>query len=519
MIKEACKIRFEYLPCINYSMTHNGINVCTICEISNLSGTDLSNVNITIEGELILNHITAIDNIASNSSIEIKDLRILPNIHLLIGLTENITSAFTLTLSVDGEVIFKEDYPLTLMAFDYWTGSHIFPELVCAFITPNHPLVSRVVVNASKFLEKFTSNSALDEYQTQDPNRVRAQVASIYEALRSEALIYCAPPASFEEYGQRVRLADKVLNEKIATCLDLTLLYASCLEAIGIHPVLILLKGHIFVGAWLINDTYIHTTSDDATFLLKSSADGINEMVMVETTALTSSSPVSFEEAVILADNALRQENRFELFIDVKRSRFEVKPLPQRNNIEGIWTIENEGIEHINSTAQVNTLTKYDIILNDTNPSLDKQTIWERKLLDFSLRNNLLNVRLGRRVIPFISFNIDKLEDYLQAGKNFTILPNPSATKIEPNETGMYDSLSQRTGLEQLITDELNNKRLYSYLNETELQNALKFIYRSSRTSLEENGANSLFLVLGLLKWYETDKSEKIGRSSGRERG
>ena len=34
-------------------------------------------------------------------------------------------------------------------------------------------------------------------------------------------------------------------------------------------------------------------------------------------------------------------------------------------------------------------------------------------------------------------------------------------------------------------------------------------MYRSSRTSIEENGANTLYLALGLLKWYESPSSER----------
>ena len=143
-------------------------------------------------------------------------------------------------------------------------------------------ILSRISVKASQFLEKWTGNSALDEYQTQDPNRVRAQVAAIYEALRSESLIYSTVPASFETSGQRIRLVDNVLTSKLGTCIDLTLLYASCLEANGIHPLLVLLKGHILVGAWLTEDIYHQTVGDDASFLLKGSANGISDIVLVE---------------------------------------------------------------------------------------------------------------------------------------------------------------------------------------------------------------------------------------------
>src|SRR3712207_7321595 len=44
--------------------------------------------------------------------------------------------------------------------------------------------ISRVSVTAAQLLEKWTGSSALDGYQTQDPNKVRLQVAAVYE--RSE---------------------------------------------------------------------------------------------------------------------------------------------------------------------------------------------------------------------------------------------------------------------------------------------------------------------------------------------
>ena len=59
------------------------------------------------------------------------------------------------------------------------------------------------------------------------------------------------------------------------------------------------------------------------------------------------------------------------------------------------------------------------------------------------------------------------------------------------------------------INSELSQKRLRFYLPENDLGKALTHLYRSSRTSIEENGANTLYLALGLLKWYETPSSER----------
>lgn len=500
----------EYLPCINYAMIHNHVSACNFCEIINNDEIDWKDIKVSLEGDLLKNSECFIDIIPKGQAIQIDNLQILPEIEKLIELTEAIETHFNLTITVAGQKQHQETFPIKLMAYDQWSGADIMPELLAAFVTPNHPILSRVSIKASQFLEKFTGNSALDEYQSKDPNRVRAQVAALYEALRSESLVYATVPASFETIGQRIRMVDNVLTNKLGTCMDLTLLYASCLEANGIHPLLVLLKGHIFIGVWLTDDTYTQTVCDDASFLLKGCADGINDIVLVESTALASSSNIPFEEAVVLAQNNLKDESKFNLFIDVYRCRLDnIRPLPQRISNNGKWQFENEGVKHENATQQINHLNRFEIKLDEKQTKITKQQIWERKLLDFSLRNNLINIRLGKRVIPFISFDLDHLEDRLQAGEDYQILPSPAKGKIEVSETGMYDSSFWKSNLENLVTNKLQDKKLFSYLTESELQNALKFVYRTSRTAIEENGANSLFLVLGALKWYESPKSVK----------
>ena len=159
-------------------------------------------------------------------------------------------------------------------------------------------------------------------------------------------------------------------------------------------------------------------------------------------------------------------------------------------------------------TGPVNELSRYDLQLEDTGRPITKQMIWERKLLDFSLRNNLLNTRLGRRVVPFISFEIEHLEDHLQNSEDYTIIPSPGE-KIAPNSEGMYDSQHQALEYQGFVSEMIKSHQIASYLTEAELQSALTYIYRTARTSLEENGANSLFLALGMLRWFETAKSEQ----------
>lgn len=60
-----------------------------------------------------------------------------------------------------------------------------------------------------------------------------------------------------------------------------------------------------------------------------------------------------------------------------------------------------------------------------------------------------------------------------------------------------------------IAENEFKNNRIRTFLNESDLDAALKSLYRSAKVSMEENGSNTLFLALGLLRWYESDLSEK----------
>ena len=433
-------VRIDYLPCVNYSMMNSGVEVCNSFVLENASERDWQEIEVGIVGEYIKESHCRIESLRQGQTLQVKSLKIEPDFQRLSELTEAVKTSFSVRLKERGELLLEEDHPITLLSYEEWAGTTVMPEHIAAFVVPNHPLLARVKLSAAQFLQKWTGSSAFDEYQTQDRNRVRAQVAAIYEALRSEGIVYSAPPASFETTGQRIRLADKVLTEKMGTCLDTALLVASCLESVGIYPIVVLLKGHAMVGAWLTPNMFPQMVGDDASYLLKETADGNHNLVLLESTAITASGGVSFEDAVSSALGKLNDERQFLYFVDIHRCRLgNVRPLPQRILKDGAWTVVNEGVEHHNATDGVNSLHHYDLRLEATGMPTTKQMIWERKLLDFSLRNNLLNTRLGRKVVPFISFQIEHLEDHLQNGEDYFIMPSPGK-KIEPNADGMYDS-------------------------------------------------------------------------------
>ena len=521
---------FQYYPFANLALNLNKFDTFAAILLSNCDESPWHRVKIRIFGEYITETSTEIDTIMPGESCDLhKKITLKLNPSKLLELTEGIGSSFTITLSIDGTDVFSNEYPTLIMAYDQWIGSVIRPDLLAAFVTPNHPLISKVIANARTALQRLTGDDAFDAYISGNVNRARCQVAAIYEAIRNEGISYITAPASFETTGQRIRLADKVLEEKLGTCVDLSLLFASCLEAVGLNPLLILTQGHCFAGAWLVKDCHTQSVSDDADFLLKCISDGISEIVAVETTYLTGTSPIDFEEACTKANAQLRNSAEFECFVDVYRTRInQVRPLPLRiRQNDGAWQIENDEASHDIAPVSVRQLDRYDLTNIDADsPQVTKYTIWERKLLDFTLRNSLLNIRSGRRVIHLLTFDIDTIEDAIADGANFSLQPYPLDDTPKPGEKGFFTSLDFMNA-KACVDEGLNKKRLFTFLSEDNLHSALKHIYRTSRTALEENGANNLYLVLGLLKWYESAGSDEprfaplimvpieIGRSLG----
>lgn len=514
MNNNPCKVKvdFSYLPVINFAVQQNRVNPIRQLSIKNESEGILNNVKVSLstEPEFGASVPYAIEAIPTNGTVTAEALNINLSANYFAQITERMAGYLTLTISSDNTIIFTQAYPIDILAYDQWSGAAILPEMLSAFITPNHPNVAPIIKRAAIILEQWTGSASLDEYQSRNPDRVRKQMAAIYTAISELDIIYSTVPASFEEYGQRVRLVDTIMSQKLGTCLDMALLYASCLEAIGIHSIIVMTNGHAFSGGWLIPDTFPDSVIDDHSFITKRAADGINEITLVETTGMNMGSGMDFEQAVKIANGKINQLD-FVLALDVKRTRFSgIRPLPQRilNGTE--WEIKEDfkPLEPLSYTAPT-SINPYDLSETNGEAAVTKQLLWERKLLDLSLRNNLLNIRITRNTLQLISADLDLLEDALAHGAEFRIMPKPTDWDNPLYDFGIYQKLSETDPVIELVKSELTQNRLRSYLPENDLAKALTHLYRSSRSALEENGANTLYIALGLLQWYETPGSER----------
>lgn len=505
------KIDFVYTPVANYAIQQNRIPLVRKLVLENPSEEDLMDLKVVITGEpeFANSWEHKLEIIPANQSLEVEVGELKLSAKFLSELTEKLAGEITVSVYAEEELLVSENYNIDILAYDEWNGIGTLPEMLAAFVTPNHPEISKVLKKASVILDEWTGNPSFDAYQSLNPDRVKKQMGAIYEAIARLGVVYCSPPASFESEGQRIRMCDTILSQKLGTCVDMALLYASSIEAIGLHPLIIVIKGHAFVGAWLIEDTFADSVNDDVSLLKKRTARGINEIALVEATFLNAGKDKSFDEAIDNANFRLVKEDDFILFVDVKRARFSgIKPLPQRIKTDSGWEI----VEEVDIVARENIVPSN--IINEENTEVSgvseftKQKLWERKLLDLSLRNNLLNLRITKSTIQLFSVNLGSFEDALADGDEFQVLTKPDEHYNQSQVSGVYQALNMSDPIVDLIKFDLSHKRLRTYLTDTELKAGLTKLYRASRLSMEENGANTLYLALGFLKWYETPKSE-----------
>ncbi|MBO5342117.1 MAG: DUF3320 domain-containing protein [Lachnospiraceae bacterium] len=507
------KLRIEGIinKTISYSMQQNRINALKKIRIANLTEEEYEGlkVKISFAPQFASDLEVAVLKLAAYENIELKNIVPVINGDYLASLTEKEVGYVTVAVYNGEELLGSENSEIEILPYGQWSGTVYMPELLCAFVMPNHPAVQGIVAKAALWLEKWKGDPAILGYSTQNPNEVRMQMAAVYEAIKQEAIAYCLPPASYETVGQKIRTPDEITGQKMATCLDLTILYASALEAMGLNPLIMIHKEHAYIGCWLEEKSFAECVQDDVSALLKRTAEGIDEIALAECTVMTAGKNVSFEDACKTAKEQLQKEEEFRMAIDVERCRGgNIRPLPARVFENGVYTVvsyETEGGE-AQAPKELSNVGRGATVTENT---MTKQKLWERKLLDLSLRNTLLNFRVTKAGIQLMVDDPAHLEDALCHGEDFAIYPLPADSNLTPGSDKIFSVTDYAEEIKTVAVSEFKSKRIRTFMQEEDLVKGMKYLQRQAKLSIEENGSNTLYLALGFLKWYETEVSQK----------
>lgn len=492
---------------LNYSIIYNGACVVRNINIKNNSESALEDLMVTITGnsDFVETLEWGIQRIEAGEELEFKNLNLLINADALASLTERTIGRLSICVHQKEQILASDTKEIAILAFDQWAGIIYTPELLAAFSMPNHPVVSSLIQEASTYLEKWTGDPSLAGYQFNDSNRVKYMAAAVYAAIQKKNITYATAPSSFEASGQRIRLVDTVMEQYLGNCMEMTLVYVACLEGMGLNPIMVMKKGHIFAGVWLLDQSFSETVMDDPSQLEKRMSKGIHELLVVECTAMCAGKAKDFDEAVNIAQKEVADYLNFAFVIDVRRARsMGVRPLPIRIKTEHGFEIQHEDRSEEDVTKAPEILdTTFEIPDSTTPVKVTKQAQWERKLLDLSLRNMLINMRMTKAIVPLLASDLGVLEDALSDGEEFQVLARPENMEYSGDGKIPVEALGELGPFKEFIALESKHKKLHSIYTEKELNSCLTKMYRSAKSSMEENGASTLYLALGLLRWCE----------------
>jgi len=258
-------------PFINLATYQNGVPVLKSVGVENRGGIELRSLTVRIEADPsfadVLELRIASLSPGSHHNWETPPLRLRPA--YLATLRERETGSLRATVELAGAVVADQRFEIAMLACDQWAGLRSLPELLCAFVLPNHPAVAHYLRESAALLETWTQSPSLSAYQTGGRGRVAQTTAAVFHAIQASGITYVVPPASFEHEGQKIRTPDRIAEEKLATCLDVAVLAAACLEQAGLNPLLVIVSGHAFAGIWLDDTSFPEPALDDAAVLTK----------------------------------------------------------------------------------------------------------------------------------------------------------------------------------------------------------------------------------------------------------
>lgn len=261
------------------------------------------------------------------------------------------------------------------------------------------------------------NGKALIGYQNSDVNDIVHEVESIYKAIHQWGIAYSNPPQSPGK-TQNIRLPNMVLSQKMGTCIDLAILFCSALVEVGLNPVLIIIEGHALAGFFLDETTRYDYVEDRVSKVLNDAVGIDQKLVLVECTYLDFKNSCSFQQAIDRGTDEIRGYRGYFAAADVntcQNSCFKPIPLPRDNgkvdleipevelSDDALRTIERRALPPVRETKE------------------DRFTVWEKKLLDLTRSNKLVDFRPNKRGdnwAPILELNAEDIFNVLKERKD-----------------------------------------------------------------------------------------------------
>ncbi len=491
----AAELSFDAAATTAASLELNGVpcvRAVIVRAYERLHGTVL---HLTIDGQSTLPYAQGIETMAAGSSLAVDTSAFVLPVPILNRSTERESIDLVATLQhADGRILATGHHRLVVVPASHWCGLTAACEALASFVTPNSPALRTLLLAASARLEKRTGNGALDGCISRNPERVQRIAEACYEALAERNITYILAMPSFEEAGQKVRMAADVLGDGAGNCLDLSVTLAAMLESAGLSTVIALGDAHAVVGFATGDDDFADAVHDGPSRLVNRIELG--EFRVIEATGACAAR-LSFGDALASGERFVREATESLRVLDVAAARRAgFHPLPER--LEA-------GQQRVHTTRRTVESREFRVVQPTGLPPLPKPKRtahelrlegWRKRLLDLTRRNRLLNDREKSGIGLLIENEtaLATLEDLLWNEKPMKLVARGSTRGAEAGAS----------------IAELERGWMRSTHEEAELFKRATKAYRDGKSSLEETGARSLYVAVGFLEYRDADPSKHL---------
>ena len=404
--------------------------------------------------------------------------------------------------------IFQGD--LVALPKNRWPGHGSKPEMLMPFVVPDAPAIATLLRQACEVLRLEGENPSIDGYQARSRRRVWQFTTAIWHALGQRTISPIAPDEEYLLSAQVVRTPDQVFADQTASELELALLLAAALERAELNPLILFFTSKILVAVWLQPRQLPSFATDEITDFRRALA---NLDLFAIDPILVCHPRKPFPTGTGIAESMIMEGNP-ETFLGAIDIRFARSQIPEihRHRETRLEDFKDPPSQPTGPLPPPPELPAFDFGLITGPPPNTPETRldhWKRKLLDLTKRNRLLNLKLSRTAVRLICPNPAALEDQLASGAKITVIPAsaPDGENVSSRQRGLSRTIKD-SAIQNQAADAFHRREILADLDATELGKSLVQLYRKANTDLQEGGANTLFIALGILIWrqspYET---------------
>ena len=504
-ISEIISLQWEAGKVVSYADYFSHRPLFSSLQVKNAGEETINDLTLTIYNAsgLLVNCTKVLEEIPYESVVEVDLGNVLSPLYFT-DLTEVQEEVIEVTLRKERTVLASFKHKVMALPFDYWQGIDGDPEQLAAFVRPRLADCARMQTEVAAQLSKWDCACELGSYVGNDKNTVRKIIAALYASLRHFGLKKKADDIS---KPVKAGAGVKLLSAQEATPLEMSLFVCGCLESLGLHPVLLFGEKEVTCGVWLYDSCFMDSVSDDMGRIGGYIADGINNLscfdvedLFADTNAAYTTSETHFKQK--LASGV------YDRYVDVHRCRIShILPLPLKaRNIKGVELLSEEDMSPDAAPRELQELKKLSL---DKTQTKDQQ--WERRLLDLSMKNTLLNFSPHKTVAHVVSASVDATLSVLEEKSELTLSAATNDVTTIAKKKMHFGATGEVKAMRELITLENKSGLLRTYLDEKTLQETITRLIKKNKEANEESGTKILYLAMGFLKWYaKEDGSEKF---------